>query len=505
MNFKINKIVNSEFAADKVISKALKTMESNNMVKSRDRILISISGGPDSTFLTHLFYLLRPVFNLTLFGFCLDHMTRGGQSAKDALFVEKLCRELDIKLFRQKMDVAKWCRLNKISFQEGARKIRMEKLLEISQKNSIEKIATGHNADDNIETFLMHLLRGAGSRGLSGIRPVAGKFIRPLIEIFREDIISYLDRKKIPYCVDRTNIENIYFRNRIRNILIPFISNYFGQSFKRKVLRSLNILKDESDFLDRYSLARMESMASIEKAGDAGNPVFIKIPVLKIGEEARAVRRKIIMSVIEMIHGNLEDISFRNIDDILKICVSGGESKIIQPQANIRVLKIGSYIYFADMEYCEFLPEEFVRFLKEDKGVKAAKRGKTREKEVKIGTSMKLTDFGLKLSTELLKYGQDKINLNEVENTEAFLDYTRIELPVKIRIWEKGDKFYPLGMKKEKKLQDFFVDNKIPLHLRKLIPIFTDKEKIIWVGKYRIDSRVRITDNTREVLHLKLF
>ena len=210
MGSEMKEIYSCKFSRDKIIIKALKTIESYSMVKSRDRILISISGGPDSTFLTHLLYLMRPVLNLTLFGFCLDHMTRNGESTKDALFVEKLCRELDIELFRQKIDVQKWCRSNKFSFQEGARKIRMEKLLEISKENNIERIATGHNADDNIETFLMHLVRGAGARGLSGIKPVSRKFIRPLIDIFRKDIIAYLDNKKISYCVDSTNIENIY-------------------------------------------------------------------------------------------------------------------------------------------------------------------------------------------------------------------------------------------------------------------------------------------------------
>ena len=126
MNSEIRKIYNCEFARDRIITKALKTIESSDMIKSGDRILISISGGPDSIFLTHLLYLMRPVLNLTLFGFCLDHMTRNGESARDALFVEKLYRELDIKLFSQKIDVAEWCRANKFSFQDGARKLRSE-------------------------------------------------------------------------------------------------------------------------------------------------------------------------------------------------------------------------------------------------------------------------------------------------------------------------------------------------------------------------------------------
>lgn len=497
----MKEIYSCKFARDKIIIKALKTIEFSSMMKSGDRILISISGGPDSTFLTHLLYLMRPVLNLTLFGFCLDHMTRNGESAKDALFVEKLCRELDIELFRQKIDVQKWCRSNIFSFQEGARKLRMEKLLEISKENNIERIATGHNADDNIETFLMYLMRGAGARGLSGIKPVSGKFIRPLIDIFRKDIIAYLDNKKISYCVDRTNIENIYFRNRVRNILIPFISKHFLKSFKSNVLRSINILKCEDEFLRRYSAAKLAEIASIKRSETGKYAALIEIPVLKIKEEARAVQRRIVLSAIEMTSGTLENISFKNIDDILRICSLGGESKIIQPEEKIRVFKIGSYIYFMNVDYIRLLPDEFKQFLKSNGKVDTEKSGK----EIKVGTKVKLRDFNLGLSSELLKISKDKIKFNEVKNTEAFLDYEKIKPPIRVRTWKRGDKFYPLGMQKEKKLQDFFIDSKIPIHLRKLVPVFIDREKIIWVGKYRIDNRVRITEDTKEALHLKLF
>jgi len=501
MGSEMEEIYKCKFARDRIISRALKTIESYNMIKSGDRILISISGGPDSVFLTHLLCLIRPFMNLTLFGYCLDHMTRNGESARDALFVEKLCKELEIELFRQKVDVAAWCKLNKFSFQEGARKIRMERLLEISDKNDIKKIAVGHNADDNIETFFMHLLRGSGVRGLSGIKPVSGKFIRPLIDIFRKDIISYLEDKKISYCVDRTNLENVYFRNRVRNILIPFVNRHFRESFKSNILRSVNILKDEDEFLKDYAVVKMTGMATVKRSGAGRHTALVKIPALKIHGEPRAVQRRIALLAVEMINGSLEDISFKNIDDILSICFSGGESKIIQPGEKIRVFKIGNYIYFVNIDYIKLLPDEFRQFLETDGKKSTGRRGK----EVKIGARIKLEDFNLELSSELLKPGKDKIEFDKAKNTEAFLDYARVRPPLKVRNWKKGDKFYPLGMEGEKKLQDFFIDSKIPVHLRKIIPVFVDREKIIWVGKYRIDNRVRITGDTKEVLHLKLF
>ncbi len=502
MNFKIKDFKDRDFLEDEVILRVLKTVESNNMFSRGERILISVSGGPDSTFLTYFFYLLRPVLDLTLFGFCLDHMTRGGESTKDALFVEKMYKKLGIKLFKQKIDVEKWCKLNRISFEKGARELRIEKLMEISGENNIDKIATGHNADDNIETFLMHLLRGAGTRGLSGIKPVASKFIRPLIDISREDIVSYLAKRKISYCVDSTNVENIYFRNRIRNILIPFIEKYFGGSFKKSLLRSLFILKGEDDFLNEYSSRRIKEIASIKKDSDNKNTVLVKIPVPELNKESLAIQRRVVMSIIEMVNGDLEDISFKNIEDILKICVSGGESKSVQPSGNLRVLKIGSCLYFFNTGYLKLLPDEFKKFFSKDS---IEEKSENKRITVKIGASIKLEEYNLTLSAGLLKYDADKMKLNNIRDNEAFMDYSKIKPPIIIKSREDGDKFYPLGMNREKKLQDFFVDNKIPVHLRGSIPVFIDREKIIWVGGCRIDDRVKVTASTVEVLHLKLF
>ncbi len=208
------------FGAEETVLEAVRDF---NMLRCGDSILVSISGGPDSTFLAYMLYGLKDEFNLTLYGFCLDHMTRRGRSALDAAFVKKLCRKLDIRLFSEKIDARKWCRANKLSFQAGARKLRISRLKEISRKYNISRIAVGHNSDDNIETFLMRLIRGAGARGLSGIKPVSGNIIRPLINTSREDIMQYLEGRDIQYCMDHTNLENVYFRNKIRNRLIPFI------------------------------------------------------------------------------------------------------------------------------------------------------------------------------------------------------------------------------------------------------------------------------------------
>jgi len=478
-----------------------------NMLENGDSVLISISGGPDSTFLTHMLYGLRNEFNLTLYGFCLDHMTRSGRSALDAVFVKKLCRKLDIRLFSEKIDARKWCRTNNLSFQAGARKLRISRLEEISRKNNITKIAVGHNSDDNIETFLMRLIRGAGARGLSGIKPVSGNVIRPLINTSREDIIQYLEDHDIQYCVDHTNLENIYFRNKVRNKLIPFIRENFFKNFRSSVLRSIGILRDEDDFLKKYSLKLLEEIACFSKSKDGKDIIYIKIPIEPVISSSVAIRRRIISSAMERILGHLEDISFKNISDVLSLLKteSGGESKWLQPIRSLRILRINGFIHMVDLDHIKELPKEVSNYAfdgpRKGTGLRILKSA---DQEIKIDGETGLKQFSINLKSSVAGMDQ-KMDYKEARNDQAFIDYDKVKLPIKVRSWKEGDRFYPLGAGGSKKLQDFFTDHKIAVNKRINIPVFYDREKIIWIGNQRIDHRVRITGNTKKILQMELF
>ncbi len=488
----------------KVIDNVIKTIDSFNMVQKGDRILISVSGGPDSVFLTYIFYYLKKDLDLTILGFHLDHLTRNGQSTKDALFVERLYKKLSIELIKKKLDVGKWCRQKKLTFQEGARKLRIELLIEACKKNNIDKIALGHNTDDNIETFLMRLIRGAGSRGLSGMQPVRDKFIRPLINTPRKDIINYLEENDIRYCIDKTNLENIYFRNKIRNSLIPFIKENFLKKFDKNLIKSIELLRAENDFIINYSENKLIQIAYFNKEPGKNYINFIKVPVLEISSMPDAVRRRVILSGIEKIKGNLIDISSSNINDILKICRMGGGRKEINISKNIVLIKDYRDIYIFNINRLDKLPKELKALLCEKKKVE---EGSTSGKqlEVGIGKRIKSEEFGIEIFSEVLDAYKTRVDFNLIKSMEAFVDYDKIKFPVKVKRWASGDRFFPLGMKKEKKLHDFFIDCKVSRNYRRQVPIFIDREKIIWIGNYRIDERVKINESTKKVLHIKLF
>lgn len=492
------------FGAEKTVLEAVRDF---NMLRCGDSILVSISGGPDSTFLAYMLYGLKDEFNLTLYGFCLDHMTRRGRSALDAAFVKKLCRKLDIRLFSEKIDARKWCRANKLSFQAGARKLRISRLKEISRKYNISRIAVGHNSDDNIETFLMRLIRGAGARGLSGIKPVSGNIIRPLINTSREDIMQYLEGRDIQYCMDHTNLENVYFRNKIRNRLIPFIRENFFKNFRSSVLRSIGILRDEDDFLKKYSSKLLEEIAKFSKSKDGKNIIYIKIPIEPILLSSVAIRRRIISTAIERILGHLEDISFKNISDVLSLLKteSGGENKWLQPIRGLRVLRINGFIHMVDLDHIKELPQEIRSYAfngpRKGTGLRILKWA---DQEIKINGETGLKQFSMNLRSSLAGRDQ-KTDYKEARDNQAFIDYDKVKLPVKVRRWKEGDRFYPLGAGGSKKLQDFFTDCKITVNKRMNVPVFYDSEKIIWIGNQRIDHRVRITRDTKKILRMELF
>jgi len=484
-----SKNLNNLNVKDRTVKNVLNTISDCKMLSRGDSVLISISGGPDSVFLTIVLDLIRDDFKLKLYCFHLDHKTRKGQSKKDAEFVEKFCKKLGIMLFKEEVDVKKWCAANKLSFQEGARKIRRSFLENIASANKIKKIAVGHNSDDNVETFFINLLRGSGLKGLAAIKPTDGRFIRPLIDTSRDEILAFLEKNCVSYCRDRTNIENIYLRNKIRNLLIPFIKKNLSKNFENKLKDTIKIISDENNLLSSIAIKTLKRIAVCKKGTQKNNIESIEIPIKKLKAYPGAFKKRIILSAIEEFKGNLENIKSANIDDALKTCFPGGERKEFFFTDNIKFVKEADKIYL----FHNFGGKDFANILKEC--------------DMVPGKEQEFSELGFRCISEIFDGGIDNIKKELISCSEAYLDYDKIIPPVRVKNWIKnrGEKFYPLGSEGSKKLHDFFIDEKVPLSLRNKIPVFFDRKKIIWIGKYRIDERVKVDLNTRRILHIKIF
>ncbi|MGB2697476.1 MAG: tRNA lysidine(34) synthetase TilS, partial [Candidatus Zixiibacteriota bacterium] len=211
-----------------LISKAKKTIDRYHMIKSGDKVVVAVSGGPDSVTLLLVLLELKKDFNLSLFIAHVNHKLRGKESDQDQGFVRKLASDLNIKLYTSSFQVKKEAKKMKLSVEECAREIRYNYLNKLADKLKAQKIALGHNFNDQAETVLIRLIRGSGSLGLSGIPPVKNKIIRPLIEIKREEIEAFLKKKKIPFRIDSSNLRTDYLRNKVRLKLLPILKKGYN-------------------------------------------------------------------------------------------------------------------------------------------------------------------------------------------------------------------------------------------------------------------------------------
>jgi len=287
-----------------ILDKVRKTIKKYHLIKKGEKILVAVSGGPDSVALLYLLNHLKKELDLKLHIAHLDHKLRK-DSYKDKEFVENLAKKLKIPITTEEVEVKRLAK--KGSIEEVARNIRLNFLFKVAQKIKADKIALGHNLNDQAETVLMRLLRGSGLYGLAGILPqkeISGfKIIRPLIEISRREIEAFIKRKKIKPCSDITNFKDIYFRNKIRNRLIPFLEKNYNKNIKELLAHTAEIVGADYDYLMR----RAEGF--LPKKGN-------KLALKKFLKLHPALQRIILRLMIRRLKGNLRRISYQHLREL---------------------------------------------------------------------------------------------------------------------------------------------------------------------------------------------
>jgi tRNA(Ile)-lysidine synthase len=498
-----------------ILKIASDTVDKFNMISANDRVLISVSGGPDSVFLTLFLSGLAEKYKIRLFAFHLDHLTREGDSTRDAEFVRDFCSDLSIPLFTEKIDSAGWCRERKMNFQEGARLLRKDFLDKYALENNIDKIALAHNADDLAETFIINMLRGSSLKGISAIRPYSGKIIRPLVYIYKKDILSYLDENDINYCTDYTNLKEDYLRNKIRISLIPFIQENFRKDIKKKILKIAEAAGEADEFIEKITqntfidmLSENNSFKEIKTTG------ILKLDIGSFLALDEIIKKRIILSAIDLLKGDKRDIGERKIKDILRI-ITNAKPSALDISKNLKISVSGGFIYFFDT--AKIGPDRLSASLSE--GLYKNFLGKEiKEKEIVVFDDKDLEK--LDSNKNILKKNLEKYNisfefrlassrntdigrLKSLPENEAMFDLSEIAFPLKLRSWREGDYFKPFGEKYRKKLHDFFIDIKLPKECRRFVPLISDSERILWVFSFRTSDVVRIKETSDKILHVK--
>ncbi|MGB8321281.1 MAG: tRNA lysidine(34) synthetase TilS, partial [Ignavibacteriaceae bacterium] len=231
--------------------KVIRFIDEKKLIDKNDRILIALSGGPDSVFLLHFLNKYRRRFKIELGALHVNHRLRGNNADEDEKFCKQICRELGTEYFSVKKNVKSFASRRKISLEEAGRKIRYSVLESTAKQNKYNKIATAHNSNDNAETVLLNLIKGTGIKGISGIEVKRKNIIRPVISLKKDEILNYLDQKKLNYRIDETNFSSDYERNFIRNEIIPLIKSRLNPSLESSVFNSSEVFKRISSRIDK--------------------------------------------------------------------------------------------------------------------------------------------------------------------------------------------------------------------------------------------------------------
>ncbi|SKA78692.1 tRNA(Ile)-lysidine synthase [Clostridium sp. USBA 49] len=458
-----------------MIERVLDTIKEYNMISQNDKIIVAVSGGPDSICLLHILYKLKEIFNITLYAAHLNHCLRGDEADKDEEYVKEFCNKLGIECFTKKIDINKLSKERGISSESAGREARYEFFDELLKKLEAQKIALAHNANDQAETVLMRIMRGTGMEGLVGIKPVRSNiFIRPLINIKRENIEKYCKENNLNPRIDKTNLESIYTRNKIRLELIP----YLQKNFNKDIINVLNRLADtiiiDNDYLDKISKEKYNTYCE-NKAG--------KVIIYKGAfSEEKAILNRIIRKAINNLKGNLYDIEKIHIKNLIELQKCNTGKKINLPNGII------AFNNYGDIELT--LGEKFRNKPDNDEYI------------LYIDRENIIESFNLKVSLRLINK-DEKINFKENSFVKYF-DFDSAPKNIYLRTRRNGDKFTPLGMKGSKKLKDLFIDLKVPKEERDTIPIIVFDDEIVWIVGYRISEKYKINKNTKKILEIKI-
>ncbi len=459
------------------------------LIRPPDKIVVAVSGGADSVCLLHLF--LKAGFLSRLHVAHLNHGFRE-ESDEEAVFVADLCQSFSVPCTVEKQNVLETCKKMRLSKQEGARFVRYAFLHEVANAQGASFIALGHTADDQVETILINRLRGAGPSGLRGIvksRNDRGHFlIRPMLSITRKEILLELKDAQIPFVEDPSNQDQQYLRNKIRHKLIPILSEY-NPRIKETLLREATLLSDEDHFIE----TQIESLLpTLDLVLDSHAVSFALSPFLSLH---LALKRRFIRWGITKLRGSCRGIGFEHIEAILtekQLCLPNG---ITAKKTGTRLMLTSA---LPKIKRTSFLEVEIP---------KAPSEIDIPQWKVRLAFSVHTLPY-LPAQGEapwaLLMEGATQGTTRAPVDYPILFDFDTISYPLMIRGVLPGDRFCPLGMKgRHKKLQDFFVDMKIPKEKRDQMPLLVCPAGMIWVIGLRQDERFKVTETTKRILAIQ--
>ena len=461
-------------------TKFLKFVFENNLILKNEKILLSVSGGADSMAMLHLFLRLREDYKNEIAVCHINHGLRGEESDGDEDFVKKFSLDNGIIFFSKKVYIGEISRQKKMTIEEAGRFIRYDFLNEILNKLNYNKIATAHNKNDNAETILMNIIRGGGTSGVSGIVYKRDNIIRPILIFSRDEIEDYLRFFKINFRKDSTNDNNIYFRNKIRNELLPYLKINFNNKIFDSIIRLGESAKEDSEFIDKIVKQYIDKYCIINECS-----VIIKKDVFNF---QNAILNRIIRESVNLLKDSLSNIERKHIKDVLILQKLQTGKMINLPENIIAINSYGDII----IKYNENFSKEKLFC------------------ELNLGNNI-IENFDYCINIDIINKDTIK-DLDFIKNKDPllkFFDFNKIENKKIIlrnaatHINEGNDFFNPLGSNGKKKLNKYFIDKKIPRDERDSINLICFGEDIGWVVNHQISNKFKLNEETKKVLRIE--
>ena len=320
-------------------NKVIETIKKYGLIQAKDKIVLGVSGGPDSITMLDILRQIQEEFDFEIVVAHINHMIRK-EAIQDEEYVKKYCEKNSIEFFVKRIDVMSVANNRKIGTEEAGRFVRYEFFDEILKQTESNKIAIAHNKNDKVETIIMHLLRGSGLSGLKGIEPIRENVIRPLIECERKEIEKYCDENKLEPRIDKTNFENDYTRNKIRNIVIPYIEKELNPNIIETIDRLSEVVKKEDRYLEKVALDVYDKILIKQELGQ------IMLELKGFNEQDEVIKSRIILYTVKKLFGSSQGIEKIHINDIIKLCNNNIGNKYLTPNKKIKILVKDKKIFF---------------------------------------------------------------------------------------------------------------------------------------------------------------
>ena len=437
----------------KLFREILNINKKYNLIESNDIIVVGFSGGPDSVFLVEMLKKLQHFFNFKIYLVHINHLLRGEDADSDENFSFEYAKKNNLEIFIKRIPVKEIAKEVGKTLEEVGREERYKFFSEIYEKVRANKIATAHNKDDQIETFLFRLIRGTSLQGLEGIKIKNNNVIRPISEIYKKDILEYLNKNEIQYKIDKTNFENEFTRNSIRLDLIPFIEERYNIKFKDKIFSLIKEIREnnQNNSLNLSDYTDSENRIILEKTKFLSN--FDKKNLLSLFLNKKNI-----------------EVNRNKIDEISSLIKSNGTKKI-DLDKSYRIVKDYTYLYIEDKKENCVINNNVI--------------------QVKIPSEQIFDNFKITVSTV------ENLDIPKQKN-QYLLDAIYNDI-IEVRYRKEGDRIF-LGEKHSKKIKEIFIDQKIPKDIRDRLPIFLYNNTIFWIYNVKKAYIPKINKNENKLI-----